>query len=105
VRIGAHASSISLTQHPGGRPEGQEFAPFGDARYKIRGGRAATGREIYFAIYQAIAGDQDVVGLFRQYPPDFFDLIIVDECHRGSAETVANGGPILEYFKTAVHWG
>ena len=53
--------------------------------WKLRG-EAKTGREIYFALYQALAdsGD-DADGIFREFAPDFFDLVIVDECHRGSA--------------------
>ncbi len=86
-------------------PKDKEFAPFGDARYKIRGGQAMSGREMYFAIYQAIAGDEDAIGLFREYPPDFFDLIIIDECHRGSAATGSHWREILDYFKMAVHLG
>ena len=66
-------------------PKDKTFAPFGDARWKITGRKISKGREIYFAIYQAIAEDENRPGLYRQYPPDFFDLIIIDECHRGSA--------------------
>ena len=66
-------------------PKDKTFTPFGDARWKITNGQISKGREIYFAIYQAIAEDERRPGLYREYPPDFFDLIIVDECHRGSA--------------------
>ena len=85
-------------------PKDKEFAPFGDTRYKIRGGQAMSGREMYFAIYQAIAGDEDAIGLFREYPPDFFDLIIIDECHRGSATTGSHWREILDYFKRPRTW-
>lgn len=56
---------------------------------------------MYFAIYQAIAKDQRRPGLYRDYPRDFFDLIIVDECHRGSARDESNWQEILEYFEPA----
>src|SRR5207248_3979483 len=61
-----------------------EFAPFGDARQRIQG-EVATARDVYFATYQAIADDERCGGLYRDYPRHFFDLIVVDECHRGSA--------------------
>ena len=61
------------------------FAPFGDAVCKIEHGEAPKSREIYFATYQSIAEDERRPGLYHAYPPGFFDLIIVDECHRGSA--------------------
>ncbi|HET8626833.1 MAG TPA: DEAD/DEAH box helicase family protein, partial [Thermomicrobiales bacterium] len=67
-------------------PKDKIFAPFGDARWKIEGGQVNYGRELYFATYQALAEDERRPGLYREYPPGFFDLIIVDECHRGSAK-------------------
>jgi hypothetical protein len=66
------------------QPKDGIFAVFGDARHKIEGGQVVLSREMYFAIYQALAEDERRQGLFRSYPPDFFDLVIVDECHRGS---------------------
>jgi type I restriction enzyme R subunit len=64
-------------------PKDKTFAPFGDARFKIEDGQISKSREIYFAIYQAIAKDERRPGLYKRYSPDFFDLIIIDECHRG----------------------
>ena len=67
-------------------PKDKTFAPFGDARWQASsGGRVNKGREMYFATYQALAGDEGAPGSIREFAPDFFDLIIVDECHRGSA--------------------
>ncbi len=60
---------------------------------------------MYFAIYQAIAEDERRVGLFKSFPPDFFDLIIVDECHRGSARDESAWRVILEYFEPAYQLG
>lgn len=86
-------------------PKDKDFAAFGDARWKIENGEANKSREMYFAIYQAIAQDERRPGLYREYAPDFFDLIIVDECHRGSARDESNWREILEYFQPAFQLG
>jgi len=86
------------------KPKDIEFAPFGDARHKIVG-EAIKSREIYFAIYQSIAKDERRPGLYRDYPRDFFDLIVVDECHRGSARDESSWREILEYFEPAYQLG
>jgi type I restriction enzyme R subunit len=86
-------------------PKDKVFAPFGDARCKIENGIATKSREMYFAIYQAIARDERRAGLYREYDPGFFDLIIVDECHRGSANDESNWREILEYFQPAIQIG
>jgi type I restriction enzyme, R subunit len=85
-------------------PKDKIFAPFGDARWKIAG-EAVKSREMYFATYQAIARDEQRPGLYREFPRDFFDLIIVDECHRGSARDESNWREILEYFQPAFQIG
>jgi type I restriction enzyme R subunit len=85
-------------------PKDKTFAPFGEARHKIEG-EAVKSREMYFAIYQALAKDERRPGLYRDYPRDFFDLIIVDECHRGSARDESNWREILEYFEPAFQIG
>jgi type I restriction enzyme R subunit len=86
-------------------PKDGIFAAFGDARYKIEGGEVVKSREIYFAIYQALAEDERRLGLFRSFPADFFDLVIVDECHRGSARDDSSWRVILEYFEPAYQLG
>ena len=86
-------------------PKDKTFLPFGDARYKIENGTINQGRELYFAIYQALAGDERRDALYRQYAPDFFDLIIVDECHRGSSRDSSNWREILTYFQPAFQLG
>ena len=86
-------------------PMAKDFAPFGDARFKIESGQVVQGREMYFAIYQALAEDENREGLFRAYPADFFDLVIVDECHRGSARADSAWRDILEHFAPAVQIG
>ncbi|MGI8549386.1 MAG: EcoAI/FtnUII family type I restriction enzme subunit R [Dehalococcoidia bacterium] len=86
-------------------PKENTFAPFGDAVDKIEGGVAKKSREIYFATYQSLAQDERRPGLYHEYPPDFFDLIIVDECHRGSARETSTWREILTYFRPALQLG
>lgn len=86
-------------------PKDKIFASFGEARWKIENGEVNKSREMYFAIYQAIAKDERRPGLYREYALDFFDLIIVDECHRGSARDESNWREILEYFHAAYQLG
>jgi type I restriction enzyme, R subunit len=81
-----------------------DFAPFGDARDRIRG-VAATSHDILFATYQAMADNKTYSGLYRDFPRDFFDVIIVDECHRGSAQDDSRWRVILEHFGSAVQIG
>jgi type I restriction enzyme, R subunit len=86
-------------------PKDKTFAPFGDARHKIESGEPVHSREMYFSIYQALAEDERREGLFRDYPPDFFDLVIVDECHRGSSRNNSSWRAILDHFKPAFQLG
>ena len=60
---------------------------------------------MYFSIYQAIAEDERRPGLYREYAPDFFDLIVIDECHRGSARDESSWREILEYYEAAYQLG
>jgi type I restriction enzyme R subunit len=84
-------------------PMAKMFAPFGDARHKIAGGDVSQSRDMYFGIYQALStASADV---FRQYRPDFFDLIIIDECHRGSSRDESAWRAVLDYFEPAVQFG
>ena len=86
-------------------PKDKDFAHFGDARCKIGDDPFSLGREMYFATYQALAEDERRDGLFKAFPPDFFDLVIVDECHRGSARDDSSWRAILEYFAPAYQLG
>ncbi len=86
-------------------PINKDFSAFDEDKiYKIQR-EAKKGRDIYFAIYQAIAEDSFRPGLYKEYNPDYFDLIIVDECHRGSARDESNWRSILEYFEPAYQLG
>ncbi|MDP2602506.1 MAG: DEAD/DEAH box helicase family protein [Deltaproteobacteria bacterium] len=86
-------------------PKDKMFSTFGDARWKIENGEVNKGREMYFAIYQAFAKDERRPGLYKEYSKDFFDLVIVDECHRGSAKDDSNWREILRYFQPAFQLG
>src|SRR5882724_3291691 len=86
-------------------PKDKMFTMFGDARWKIENGEVNKGREMYFAIYQAIAKDEHRPGLYKEYAKDFFGFIIVDECHRGSAKDDSNWREILRYFQPAYQLG
>lgn len=84
-------------------PKDKDFIHFGDARHKITGADPSQARDMYFGIYQALTTASEDV--FRQYAPDFFDLIVIDECHRGSARDSSNWRKVLDYFSTATHFG
>ena len=84
-------------------PMAKMFAPFGDARHKIAGGDVSQSRDMYFGIYQALTTANEEV--FRQYRSDFFDLIIIDECHRGSSRDESSWRAVLDYFEPAVQFG
>ena len=86
-------------------PMNREFAAFGEARHRIAQGEVVKSREIYFALYQSIAPRENSPGIYREYAKDFFDLIIVDECHRGSAQDDSLWRAVLEYFEPAVQLG
>jgi type I restriction enzyme R subunit len=82
-----------------------DFKPFGSAMTKIRNRQADTAYEIYLALYQAITGTEESQKVYKKFSKDFFDLIVVDECHRGSAEEDSAWREILEYFSGATQIG
>ena len=86
-------------------PMNKEFAAFGEARHRVAHGEVVKSREIYFALYQSIGPRENNPGIYGEYAEDFFDLIIVDECHRGSAEDDSLWRAVLEYFEPAVQLG
>lgn len=67
--------------------------------------RIDTSFEIYLGLYQAITGPEQRQKLYREFSPGFFDLIVIDECHRGSADADSAWHEILEYFSSATHIG
>ena len=72
-----------------------------DKKYR----RIDTSSEIYLGLYQAITGPEESQKLFRELSPDFFDLIVIDECHRGSAAEDSAWREILDYFSSATQIG
>ena len=86
-------------------PMAKDFLPFGEARHRIAGGLAVKSRDMYFATYQTMAGDESRPGLYREYAREFFDLVLVDECHRGSARDDGAWREILEWFEPATQIG
>lgn len=70
-----------------------------------RNGVVPTNAYIFFAIYQAIAERENIGGYYKEYPHDFFDLVMIDECHRGSANEAGSWRAILDHFSSAVHLG
>lgn len=81
-----------------------DFSPFKDKMTIIRNRKVDKSYEIYLALYQGLTGE-DGKDIFRQFSPNFFDLIIVDECHRGSANTDSEWRVVLEYFAEATQVG
>lgn len=82
-----------------------DFKPFGQAMTKITKRQADKSYEIYLALYQAVSGTEEDKNVYKQFSPDFFDLVVVDECHRGSAAADSAWRVILEYFASATQIG
>lgn len=81
-----------------------DFKPFEKVITKIQGRELDSAYEIYMSLYQQMAGEAEEEP-FRQFKPDFFDLIIVDECHRGSAREESLWRRVLDYFNSATQIG
>ncbi len=82
----------------------QDFKPFAKVMTKIEGKKLDSSYELYLSLYQQLAGDENEEP-FRAFKPDFFDLIVIDECHRGSAKEDSRWRKILEYFHSATQIG
>ncbi len=82
-----------------------DFKPFGSAMTKIQKRQANKSYEIYLSLYQAVSGVEEERNIYKQFSRDFFDLIIIDECHRGSAAADSAWREILEYFSSATQIG
>jgi len=88
-----------------------DFRPFGgvmtklDRRLVDETGRIDTSYEIYLGLYQALIGSEDREDLYTKFPRDFFDLVVIDECHRGSAAEDSNWRQVLDYFAAAIQVG
>ncbi|MBE0468931.1 MAG: DEAD/DEAH box helicase family protein [Methyloprofundus sp.] len=82
-----------------------DFKPFGQAMTKITKRQINKSFEIYLSLYQAVTGNEAEQDIYKQFSPDFFDLIVIDECHRGSAKEDSAWRAILSYFTSATHIG
>ena len=82
-----------------------DFKPFGAAMTKISKRQIDKSYEIYLSLYQAVTGSEEEQNIYKQFSPDFFDLIVIDECHRGSAAEDSAWREILAYFSSATHIG
>jgi len=82
-----------------------DFKPFGPAMTKVTNRAIDKSYEIYLSLYQAVTGNEEEQNIYKQFSPDFFDLVVVDECHRGSAAVNSAWREILEYFSSAIQIG
>lgn len=82
-----------------------DFKPFGQAMTKVTNRTVDKAFEIYLSLYQAVTGTEEEQNIYKQFSPDFFDLVVVDECHRGSAADDASWRKILQYFSSATQIG
>ena len=82
-----------------------DFKSFGSAMTKIQKRQADKSYEIYLSLYQAVTGTEEEQKIYKQFSRDFFDLIVIDECHRGSAAEDSAWRQILEYFASATQVG
>jgi type I restriction enzyme R subunit len=83
----------------------QDFAPFGEVMHKVSNREIKKNYEVYLALYQAVTGKEEWKQIYRQFPADFFDLVVIDECHRGSAAEDSAWREVLDYFSNATHLG
>ena len=84
----------------------QDFKPFKKVMTKVQGATIDSAYEVYMALYhQLVSNEEGVEDPFKQVQPTFFDLIIVDECHRGSAKDDSAWRKVLEYFNSATQIG
>jgi type I restriction enzyme R subunit len=82
-----------------------DFKPFAGAMTKIANRKVDKSFEIYLALYQALTGTEETSDIFKQFSPDFFDFIVIDECHRGSAADNSAWRDVLDYFSSATQLG
>jgi type I restriction enzyme R subunit len=82
-----------------------DFKPFGSVMTKVRNRKLDPAYEIHLGLYQAITGPDEADKIFKNVSRDFFDMIVIDECHRGSAAEDSAWREILEYFSNAIQLG
>ncbi len=82
-----------------------DFKHFKDKMTTVQNRKVDKAYEIYLALYQGLSGNEDARNIYKNFSPDFFDLVVVDECHRGSAADDSAWREILDYFTSATHFG
>jgi len=82
-----------------------DFKHFGDKMTKIQKRQIDKSYEIYLALYQGLTGNEEEKNAYKQFSRDFFDLVVIDECHRGSAASDSAWREVLDYFSSSVHVG
>lgn len=82
-----------------------DFKHFGDKMTWVKNRKVDKAYEIYLTLYQSMTGSEEEANVYRQFSPDFFDLIIIDECHRGSVEADSQWKQVLDYFSGATQIG
>lgn len=82
-----------------------DFKHFRDKMTVVKNRKIDKSYEIYLALYQGLSGNDEAANAYKQFSSDFFDLVIVDECHRGSAAADSAWREILNYFRNATHIG
>ena len=82
-----------------------DFKPFGPVMTKVRDRNMDPSYEVYLALYQAVSGSEEEKNVYRQFSRGFFDLVVIDECHRGSAREDSAWREILDCFEPAIHYG
>ena len=87
------------------QPMNNDFKLFKGIMTKVTHRKIDTSYEIYMALYQGLSGNEDWRNIYKQFSPEFFDLVIVDECHRGSAKDNSAWREVLEYFSNATQVG
>jgi len=82
-----------------------DFKHFGDKKTVVKNRKVDKSYEVYLSLYQGITGSEEEKNIYKQFTREFFDLIIIDECHRGSARDDSAWHDILKYFNKATHIG
>ena len=83
-----------------------DFSPLGnDIMHIIKNRRIDKSYQVYFALYQGLTSNEEAKNAYKEFSPDFFDLVIIDECHRGSASEASAWREVLDYFSKATQIG
>lgn len=86
-------------------PKNKDFKPFSKVSVKVSKRKTDPSYEVYFAIYQGISGEEERSNIYKNFSKNFFDLVVIDECHRGSARADSAWREVLDYFNPAIHLG